>query len=286
MLEITPSRPEEWPACKALWQMAFGDSDEYVNNYYVNQYTPGGVLLLRDEEGIASMLALFELEQCWGDGGVTRGAYLYALATHPRAKGRGYAGFLMAYADFYLQRQGISFLSTVPARPELEGFFAKNGFQPCHPIWEYAGTIPQGLPAPRGLAALVDGEHYRGLREMLLTGRPHARYSAAYLDYQAKVCALSAGGLYRLETAGGHACAVAVQEGDRLHISELLAPEGHWAEALAALLVRHPAKQCLLRCPGGKGGPGGIAPRLFGMAKRIPPSPTPLEESYFSLAFD
>lgn len=285
MLEITPSRPEEWPACKRLWQTAFGDEDAYIENYYVNQYSPEKVLLLRDEGGAASMLALFSLEQKWGDGGTTKGAYLYALATHPRARGKGYAGFLLAYADFYLAGRGVPFLSTVPAQPSLQAFFGGHGFQPCHPVDEYRGPIPRGL-FPGGLAAEVDGEGYRALRERLLQGTAHADYPADYLDYQAKVCALSGGGLYRVETPAGPACAVAFLDGETLDVRELLAPRGQQGAVTAALVERFPARDCQIRTPADRGEFPGTCKKVFGMAKRVPTADTRLEESYFSLAFD
>ena len=285
MLEITPSRPGEWGACKALWQAAFGDTDAYIENYYVNQYAPEKVLLLRDEDGPASMLALFDLEQQWGDGGTTRAAYLYALATHPRARGKGYAGFLLAYTDFYLQSRAVPFLSTVPAEPSLQQFFAGHGFQPCHPVDEYRGPVPAGLPAG-GRAAGVTGEEYRALREALLKGTAHAAYPADYLEYQSKVCALSGGGLYRVDTPAGPACAVAFREGDVLDVRELLAPAGQQGFVLAALGLLFPAAECAVRTPAGRGEFPGTYTRTFGMAKRVPGADTRLEQSYFALAFD
>ncbi len=285
MLEIRPSHPEEWQDCKALWQAAFGDSDAYIDNYYVNHYAPEKVLLLKDEDGVRSMLALFDLEQRWGDGGTTKAAYLYALATHPEARGKGYAGFLLAYTDFYLQNRAVPFLSTVPAQPSLEKFFGSHGFQPCHPLDEYAGPLPKGLHQP-GRVCPVTAEEYHALREGLLVGMAHAIYPAEYLDYQSKVCALSGGNLYRVETSCGPACAVAFAEEGVLDVRELLCSAGAQAQAVAALATLWPVETCRVRTPAGRGEFPGTCTKTFGMAKRVPTADTTLEPSYFALAFD
>ncbi len=284
MLEMNPSRPEDWAACKALWQTVFGDTDEYVENYYVNQYSPQKVLVLRDEGGVRSMLALFDCEHRWGDGGTTKASYLYALATDPAVRGRGYAGFLLKYADFYLQGRGIPFLSTVPAEESLQKFFARSDFQPCHPMDE--GTCP--TPPPQALPVKqVDGSAYFALREALLAGTAHAVYPPAYLDYQTTVSALNGGGLFRIDTPGGPACAVVERWKELLDLRELLAPAGWQAAAVSALAARFPGTAtCRVRCPAGKGELPGMERRVFGMAKRIPPTEKVLGKSYFPLAFD
>lgn len=283
MLEMRPSRPEDWPDCRALWKAAFGDDDAYIDNYYVNQYRPEQVLTLKEEGVLRSMLVLFPTQLRWPDGGLTRASYLYALATDPAARGQGYASFLLRYTDFYLGEQAVPFLTTVPAQPSLQAFFAVSDFQPCHPIDE--AELPMPVPGPEP-ARPTAATAYREIREKLLEGTAHTVYDEAYLDYQKKVSALTGGGLYRMETSRGPACAVAELEGELLDIRELLAPAGGQGEALAALAAALPGKRCRVRCPAGRGELPGTVRRSFGMGKRIPAAPKELGESYFGLAFD
>lgn len=284
MLEMKVSTPQDWPACKALWRAAFGDDDAYIDNFRENYYRPERVVILKDENGIQSMLALLPMELRWADGGKTRAAYLYALATHPDARGQGYATFLMRYADFYLGEQAIPFLSTVPAEEPLQAFFAAAAdFQRCHPIDE--AELPTPVPAAIP-AAPVSGEEYHALREELLRDTAHAIYDVEYLDYQRKVSALFGGGLYRIETSAGPACAAAELHGDLLDVRELLSPVDGQREALAALAAALPAPRCRVRCPADTCTLPGTVRKLFGMGKRVPPVPVVLAESYFGLAFD
>lgn len=284
MLEMKPSTPQDWPACKALWKAAFGDDDRYIDNFYENYYRPERVVVLKDENGIQSMLALLPMELRWADGGKTKASYLYALATHPDARGQGYATFLMRYADFYLGEQAVPFLSTVPAEESLQNYFAAAAdFQRCHPIDEVELDAPAPSATP---AASVSGEEYHALREELLKDTAHAIYDVEYLDYQRKVSGLFGGGLYRMETAAGPSCAVAELHGDVLDVRELLAPTGGQQEALAALAAALPAPRCRVRCPADTCELPGAKRKVFGMGKRVPPMPTKLDESYFGLAFD
>lgn len=284
MLEMKLSTPSDWPACKSLWQKAFGDDDAYIENYYVNQYRPDRLLTLKDEAGLRTMLILFPLEQRWPDGGLTKSAYLYALATDPSARGQGYATFLMRYADYCLQERATPFLTTVPASPDRVPLFTAADFQPCHPLDE--ATLPTPAPGNTPATAVTPTE-YRTLRESHLTAIAHAVYDASYLTFQQQVSALSAGGLYKIETPSGPACAVAERTEDLLDVKELLAPAGTQQTALSALAAALPGStHSRVRCPAGRGELPGAARRPFGMGKRIPPTPKPLGESYFPLAFD
>lgn len=284
MLEMKVSTREDWPACKELWKAAFGDDDFYIDNFYENYYRPERVVVLKDENGLQSMLALLPMHLRWADGGTTKASYLYALATHPDARGKGYATFLMRYADFYLGEQAVPFLSTVPAEESLQKYFAAAAdFQRCHPMDEAELDTPTPGEKP---AVAINGEEYYALREQLLKDIAHAIYDEEYLDFQRKVSTLFNGGLYKMETAVGTAIAVAEVHGELLDVRELLSPAGGQREALSALAAALPGSRCRVRCPADTCEIPGAVRKLFGMGKRVPTAPTKLAESYFGLAFD
>ena len=206
MLEMKPSLAEDWEKCKQLWKTAFGDGDAYIDNFHENFYRPERVVTLKEDGAFCSMLALLPMKLRWSDGGVTKASYLYALATDPAHRGEGLAGLLLRYADFYVGEQAVPFMSTVPAEPSLEKFFAAADFQPCHPIDEAELEAP--APGAERAVKVTAGE-YLQLRETLLEGMAHAIYDEEYLAFQEKVSALFGGGLYRVDTPSGPACAVA-----------------------------------------------------------------------------
>ena len=99
MIQIRISRPEDIPRQRELWQLAFGDDGAYVDNFYNAYYQPERVLLLEEDGVVQAMTAWFETTFAVPGQGRYRAAYLYAVATHPEARGRGLAGQLLAGAD-------------------------------------------------------------------------------------------------------------------------------------------------------------------------------------------
>lgn len=130
MIEIRPARPEELPAQKALWKTAFGDEDRYIDWFYDCCGWEHMLLLLEDGR-LASMLALLPHGLTLPGGGEARGYYVYALATDPAARSRGYGRQLLRAADEHAARLGGDCVTVVPAEASLFKFFGTVGFAPA-----------------------------------------------------------------------------------------------------------------------------------------------------------
>ncbi len=115
---------------KALWQEVFGDTEEYVEHFFSKQKDEV-ILVLEEENSIQSMLILFWFPVAFPDGTTAMTGYVYALATSPLARGKGYGRTILAYADQYLKEKGFDGVTTVPAEPSLHNFFGSTGFRPC-----------------------------------------------------------------------------------------------------------------------------------------------------------
>ena len=102
MLEMRPGRPEEVPAQKALWKAAFGDEDRYIDWFYECCGASADVLEVVEEGRLASMLALLPQTLTLPGGGTASGWYIYALATDPGARSKGYGRQLLRFVDGYL----------------------------------------------------------------------------------------------------------------------------------------------------------------------------------------
>ena len=133
MLEMRPGRPEEVPAQKALWKAAFGDEDRYIDWFYECCGASADVLEVVEEGRLASMLALLPQTLTLPGGGTASGWYIYALATDPGARSKGYGRQLLRFVDGYLAERGADCVTTVPAEPSLFKFFGTVGFAPCFP---------------------------------------------------------------------------------------------------------------------------------------------------------
>ena len=120
------------------------------------------------------------------------------------------------------------------------------------------------------------------------SGLPAVHYGPRLLAFQAGMCRLAGGGLYRLAGREFTGCAAAEYRGEgRLTLKELLLPPERQGEGVALLAQALPARVYEVRTPvDWKGLPGGVWP--FGRVKwydleqkaRFGP------EGYLGLGFD
>lgn len=250
MITVRPDLPEDIPAQRELWKLAFGDSDQYIDNFYNTYYRPERVVVLEEDGAVRSMTAWFDTTFVVPGQGEYRAAYLYAVATHPRCRGRGLAGKLLAGADGYFRSLGIPAVTTVPAEPSLHDFFGANGFRECFRI--LGGTLRREeiASAPSGLLRPASPEEYGRIREQLLADIPHIAYPAGALAYQAGCCALGDGGLFLGDTPGGPVCLCAEQADDSLVIvKEYLGSAGMGRYVFPDLPRIAPAQRWEIRGP-------------------------------------
>ncbi len=277
MIEMRPAHPGELPAAEALWEGAFGDDGAFQRRFYA-LCGVDAPLVLTEDGAVRSMLALPEVTLVFGDGWSVRAGYVYALATDPAARGEGFAAQLLDYAAEYARRRGYDCLLTVPAEPSLFRFFARCGFEAgfCHKIIQAEPAFAPLTPVPP--------EEYGPLRESLLAGRTHVRFSAGELAYQTALCPRTGSGLYRLELAHGPGCAAVENWPDRPVVKELLcAPEDEEQGAAALSALCGQAAEVRVPASDGEGVPFAGARWLFA----APPSRWKASpRGYFGLGFD
>ena len=284
MAIVRPSVPADIPAQRQLWQLAFGDDEAYVDNFYTAYYRPERVLVLEEAGAVRAMTAWFDTAFVVPGRGKFRAAYLYAVATHPEWRGRGLAGELLARADGFFRAWDIPAVTTVPAEPSLHNFFGGNGFRECFVHGQFRYDRPAApVPAEGELEALSPAA-YAALREERLAGRAHIALSPEVTAYQAGACALSpGGGLYALDTPRGRAALCAEGMGDgSLLVKELLTEPGDVDWVVSWLPKLLPAWSGLYRTPDGE--------IPFGMLKWLSPDQSRCWDwtstAYLGLAFD
>lgn len=279
MVKLRPSEQRDVPTLKKLWKQAFGDEDSYIDHFFDRYYTPERMLVLEQDGVVQAMTAWFDMPLLSAKGEEYPAAYLYAVATDPARQGRGLAGKLLCFADHWLKDRGFVCVTTVPARADLHVFFGKNGFEECF-VLEQREYRPQ-VDAEPACIQPVSSPEYGQLRERALAGTDHVAYAPAALEYQAGVCALSGGGLYRL---GEEGCACVEVAGGEVFVKELLVKEQERESALAAIAKAHPGDCRWVRTPW----TGTGEPWQFAMVKWLIPRPAGWtgETAYLGLAFD
>ncbi len=118
----------------ALWQEAFGDSEEYIR-FFHNTHSSCVCLTLADEDGLASALYLIDGELC-----SQKGLYLFAAATFKKYRGKGYMAKLLQKAEDYAKQKRKSFIALVPAQGSLFEYYSRFGYKTAF----YARRQPVG----------------------------------------------------------------------------------------------------------------------------------------------
>lgn len=166
--------PELEPRLRALWKLAFGDSDEFISLFFSTAYAPERCRCICEAGQAAAALHWLD---CEFDG--QKLAYIYAVATHPDFRGRGLCRTLMADTHAVLTARGYSGAILMPAEPGLRQMYGKMGYRECTRISEFSCTAGESVPVRQ-----VGREEYAALRRSFLPegGVIQEGESLAYLE--------------------------------------------------------------------------------------------------------
>ena len=144
---------------RALWQEAFGDTEEYLDLFFSAAFSPSRCRCAVEEGKVEA--ALYWLDcSCRG----RKIAYIYAVATGKAFRGRGIASKLMADTHSHLARLGYSGAILVPGDGPLFDFYEKLGYQTCSRITEFVCT---GSAEEVQLRRIDAGDFAKQRREIL-----------------------------------------------------------------------------------------------------------------------
>ena len=252
-MNIDYPAPSQIPALRRLWKAAFGDSEEFLDLFFSRGFSPKRCRCLTIGGQTAAALYWFDAEY---DG--QKYAYLYAVATDPKHRGRGCCRTLMEDVKELLAGQGYAGLLLVPQDEALAAMYRRMGYTDCTTVTEFAAPAE---PTPLALRRLTPAEYAQVRRRLLPAGSVLQEGDAlAFL-----------GGYALFFTGDGWAAAVSL-EGPRLHCHELLG-DPDIAYALVSALG---CDEGFFRIPG--------ADKPFAQCLFLKPDCRKM--SYFGLAFD
>lgn len=249
------------PALKRLWHVCFGDDPAYISLYF-DRFPPQSVAVLRRAEQILSMVVCFDVTYISADGDEAPGAYLYAVATAPEARGQGCCRRLLDWTETALKSRGCRFTCLRPATGALETMYGKLGYAPAFTCRNRLVTAKAADMTLRD----IDPQRYFRLRELFLQAR--------FLSWpeQAIAHAGRLGRLLELESARHLACAYVEQTPKGAAVKEFLGDEA----CLPALAAQLGVETLPVRAPG--------EALPFAMAKTLCPMPQPT--GWLGFAFD
>lgn len=119
---------KEWvSSLKVIWKDVFHDSDEYIDYFFDTYYKDEDTLVFFADEKPVSMVFMipYLIRFC---GELMPVTYIYAAATLPEYRGKGYMEELLKESFEKGQSRGDVFSVLIPAEPSLYGYYSKFGY--------------------------------------------------------------------------------------------------------------------------------------------------------------
>ncbi|MBE6662655.1 MAG: GNAT family N-acetyltransferase [Ruminococcaceae bacterium] len=134
-MRIDNPKKEQFPALRALWREAFGDSEEFLNLFEKNAFSPDRCRCVTLDGQTVAALYWFGCI-CHGE----KAAYLYAVATAKSQRGQGLCAALMRDTHEQLRSLGYTRTLLVPSTTSLFAFYGKLGYQAFGGIDEFSAA--------------------------------------------------------------------------------------------------------------------------------------------------
>lgn len=289
MIELRKARPGEEAAVAKLWETVFGDDRAFLERFYRDCAPFDQVMVLVEDGALCTFMTAPLVTMRGPEGREIKAGYLYALATEPAVRSRGFGREMMEYSQTFLREQGAQCALLVPAEPSLFRYFNGLGYPTafshlrreytaaqCPKPWEWDSIRPAGP------------EEYNALRRKWLEGRLFMDCGDGMIRFQEYLAQESGGGLCRLELPGGPGCAVVERYGDTAVVKELLCAPEDIDRAVGLLGRAYPAEGYVLRLPSWAGREGERV--LWGSVGWLGEDPAPWwpdgTEGYLGIALD
>jgi GNAT superfamily N-acetyltransferase len=110
-----------------LWHICFGDSMNYIRNFFSRRFDPSGAMIYLANRKVVSMLFMLPAVVRM-NGGHEPAQYIYAVCTHPDYRKRGIMRALMEAAWDQALKRGERFSVLLPASDELYLYYGDMGY--------------------------------------------------------------------------------------------------------------------------------------------------------------
>lgn len=240
---------------KSLWREAFGDSEDFIDGFFKNAFSPLRCRAVKDKESVVAALYIFD---CYA--GKQKIAYIYAVATRKSHRGKGICRYLMNDTHDYLSSMGYTASVLVPGDKTLFDFYEKMGYSVCSEV----SVIHTEASKDSVKLARIDKCEYADARRKLLPANGVIQENEN-LDFLETYTSF-----YK-----GEGCVLAAhKQGEHLICDELLGDASVAPKIVAAL--------------GAKRGSFRIQPveNAVPFAMAFPLNQNKIQKIYFGLAFD
>ncbi len=146
--------PTMIPQLRQLWKEAFGDTDNFLDQFYGKAFSPDRCLCATTDGEVAAMAYWFHCEEY---------AYIYAVATAKQYRGQGISHALMGRIHEILTDRGYAGCLLVPGEESLRQFYRGMGYENCGGVEEFDAEAGEAIPLRK-----LDVQEYAALRRKYL----------------------------------------------------------------------------------------------------------------------
>jgi hypothetical protein len=176
-----------------IWRECFGDEREYIEMYLDNRFETENMMVIHEEGRPVSMASFLPVEMTV-DGERVSARYVYAVATLPQYRKKGYAAEILKYASQKYSEP----LILQPENDSLEVYYRKLGFVKYFmesPCWIYettkvditAASNDAGCELPSLLGGFnvskITPSKYKEIRDRYFEGEGYVRWDEKALGY-------------------------------------------------------------------------------------------------------
>ena len=127
-MEIRKTNDRDIPELKRLWRKVFDNEGIYTDLFFKHRYENCQGIGLFCADKVLSALYLLPCKFKVKDKEYTA-RYVFAVATFPCERGKGYSGKVMRYAHECMLAEGVDVSILMPAEKSLFDFYKKQGYQ-------------------------------------------------------------------------------------------------------------------------------------------------------------
>lgn len=198
-----------------VWRISFSDTDSYIKQFWDTMFRPENTLVYRIE-GVAVAMYFFIEAQTVIKGRCYSTYYLYAAATLPKYRGRGYMAQMIEKGFEVASQRKIDFIVLVPAEDYLFDYYAKFGFITKFKKKSLTLSHKQVFSLIKKCEEIEDTDLFR-IRQIALAPYDFLNWGADALNYAAKEHLYTYGSIVLSENG----YAMYTQGKDTLYIKEI-----------------------------------------------------------------
>ena len=116
------AKPQDYEDIAKVWRISFSDTDSYIKQFWDSMFKPENTIVYREQGVVVAMYFFLESQTVIKGRGYST-LYLYAAATLPKYRGRGYMAELIEKGVEVAKQRKVDFITLVPADDYLFDYY-------------------------------------------------------------------------------------------------------------------------------------------------------------------